>query len=154
VGAIWLLSAQINLARPGVLPFAASAAIVACIALASSLFPAWRATLLSPMVAIRNDSASMRLAVSQVFDRWSAAGERGEDLPPSPDAGMMTALIEASRRRRDSARRSARRLMRCGRNLGAHSVVLLEVGGEELRATASAPDQGWGTCAIRETGGW
>src|SRR6478752_1435813 len=94
----------------------------------------------------------MRLSVSQVFDRWSARTETGEDLPPSPDAGMMTALIDASRQAAGfrEAIRAALEALRT--NLGAHSVVLMEAGSEELRATASAPDQGWGACAIPRNG--
>ena len=148
VAGIWLLADQINLGRPGVLPFAVSAAIVASIALASSLFPAWRATLLSPMVAIRNEPASMRLTVGQIFDRWSADVDRGEDLPPSPDAGMMTALIDASRQASGfrEAIRGALEALRA--NLQAESATLLESSGVEYRATASSPDTGWGACAI------
>jgi len=149
---LWLLAGQINIGRPGILPFAASALIVAWIALASSLFPAWRATLLSPMVAIRNEPSSMRLSLSHLFDRWSARTETGEVLPPSPDAGMMTALIDASRQAAGFREAIHAALEALRTHLGAHSVVLLETGSEELRATASAPDQGWGACAIPRNG--
>ena len=65
---------------------------------------------------------------------------------------MMTALIDASRQAAGfrEAIRAALEALRT--NLGAHSVVLLEAGSEELRATASAPDQGWGACAIPRNG--
>src|ERR1019366_2678229 len=46
--ATWLLVREFRMGNPGVIPFVLSAAIVAGIALGSSLFPAWRATLLSP----------------------------------------------------------------------------------------------------------
>ena len=92
IAATWLLVRQFHIENPGVLPFSLSAAVLAFIAFTSSLFPAWRATLLSPMVAIRNEPGSMW----EVFERWSATAH-AEDLPPSPDADMMTALVEASR---------------------------------------------------------
>ena len=84
---IWLLADQINPGRTGVLPFAVSAAIVALIALASSLFPAWRATLLSPMVAIRNEPSSMRLTVAQLFDRGARARSAAKICRPRPTPG-------------------------------------------------------------------
>ena len=155
--AIWLLTREFHIDHPGVLPFILSAVIVAAIALASSLFPAWRATLLSPLVAIRNEPGSMwesaRLGVGRFFERWSAASAHGEDLPPSPDADLMTALIDASRQAAGfrEAIRAALDALRS--NLGAQSALLLEgVGGEEYRATASVPDQGWGAYSIPRKG--
>jgi len=157
LAAIWLLVSQFHIDNPGVLPFVLSAAIVAGIALASSLFPAWRATLLSPMVAIRNEPGSMwesaRQGIGRFFESWTAAGSHGEDLPPSPDADLMTALVEASRQATGfrEAIRAALEALR--NNLGAQSALLLEgVAGEEYRATASVPDQGWGTYSIPRKG--
>ena len=144
VAASWLLIREFHIENPGILPFILSAAIVTGIALASSLFPAWRATLLSPLVAIRNEPGSMW----EFFERWTA-GARGEDLPPSPDADMMTALVEASRQAAGfrEAIRAALEALRS--NVGAQSALLLEgVAGGEYRATASVPDQGWGTYSI------
>jgi predicted permease len=155
--AVWLLIREFHIDSPGVLPFVLSTAIVAGIALASSLFPAWRATLLSPMVAIRNEPGSMwesaRQGIGRFFESRTAAGSHGEDLPPSPDADLMTALVEASRQATGfrEAIRAALEALR--NNLGAQSALLLEgVAGEEYRATASVPDQGWGTYSIPRKG--
>src|ERR1039457_1603883 len=155
--AIWLLVRELRIGNPGLLPFVLSAAIVASIALGSSLFPAWRATLLSPLVAIRNEPGSMweaaRQGISRFFDSWTAASAHGEDLPPSPDADMMTALVEASRQAAGfrEAIRAALDALRA--NIGAQSALLLEgVAGEEYRATASVPDQGWGAYSIPRKG--
>src|ERR1022692_3276372 len=155
--AMWLLVRELRIDNPGVLPFVLSAAIVAGIALGSSLFPAWRATLLSPLVAIRNEPGSMweaaRQGIGRFFDSWTAASAHGEDLPPSPDADMMTALVEASRQASGfrEAIRAALDALRA--NIGAQSALLLEgVAGEEYRATASVPDQGWGAYSIPRKG--
>ncbi len=143
--ATWLFIRELRINNPGALPFLLSAAIVAGIALASSLFPAWRATLLSPLVAIRNEPGSMwesaRQGIGQVFERWTAAGARGEDLPPSPDADLMTALVEASRHAAGfrEAIRAALDALRV--NIGAQSALLLERGAEDYHATASVPSQ-------------
>ena len=78
---------------------------------------------------------------------------RGEDLPPSPDADMMTALVEASRQATGfrEAIRAALEALRS--NVGAQSALLLEgVAAGEYRATASVPDQGWGTYSIPRNG--
>src|ERR1035437_9238624 len=144
LAAIWLLVSQFHIDNPGVLPFVLSAAIVAGIALASSLFPAWRATLLSPLVAIRNEPGSMwesaRQGIGRFFESWTADSARGEDLPPSPQA---TGFREAIRAALDALRA----------NIGAESALLLEgASGEDYRATASVPDQGWGVYSIPRNG--
>jgi predicted permease len=54
----WLLVRQFGIQNPGSLPFVLSAAIVAGVAMISSFFPALRAALLSPMVAIRDEAGS------------------------------------------------------------------------------------------------
>jgi predicted permease len=157
VGATWLLVRQLRIENPGVLPFVLSAAIVAGVALGSSLFPAWRATLLSPLVAIRNEPGSMwesaRQGIGRFFESWTAAGARGEDLPPSPDADLMTALVEASRQAAGFREAISAALDALRSNLGAQSALLLEgVAGGEYHATASVPDRGWGAYSIPSNG--
>ncbi|HMF95514.1 MAG TPA: ABC transporter permease [Vicinamibacterales bacterium] len=53
-GAVWLVARFFELHDVGWLPFVVSTAITAGVAVAASWFPAWRATRLSPMVAIRD----------------------------------------------------------------------------------------------------
>ena len=68
----------------GWIPFAASTVIVSSVAGAASFFPAWRATLLSPMVAMREQSTSIwqwahrRMARSS-RDRSSGLGRTTAD---------------------------------------------------------------------------
>jgi putative ABC transport system permease protein len=63
----------------GAEPFLYSTATVGAVALAASLLPAWRATLLSPMVAIRNQPDSVwqaaRLKVRRAMRELTAAGD-------------------------------------------------------------------------------
>ena len=71
--------------NPGLLPFALSAAIVAAISVASSFFPAWSATLLSPMVAIRNQPDSLwqsaRQRIRSLFEGLSRAASLSAEDP-------------------------------------------------------------------------
>jgi predicted lysophospholipase L1 biosynthesis ABC-type transport system permease subunit len=57
--AIWLLMFAFGVHEIAVRAFVYAAGIVAVVAGCASFFPAWRATLASPMVAIRNEPGSM-----------------------------------------------------------------------------------------------
>lgn len=59
VAATWIIVRAFSIENLAAAPFIASSAIVAAVAMAASFFPAWRATLLSPIVAIRNEPRSM-----------------------------------------------------------------------------------------------
>ncbi len=63
--AAWLLVRSSTVPEIGVLPFAVSAIVVVGVAMAASFFPAWRATLLSPMSAIRNEPQSVWQALRE-----------------------------------------------------------------------------------------
>jgi len=54
-GAVWLLMRLLSVRELGWLPFVSSTAVVALVATAASCVPAWRASRLSPMVAIRDE---------------------------------------------------------------------------------------------------
>ena len=53
-GAVWLVARFFALGDVGWLPFVLATVVTAGVAIAASWFPAWRATRLSPMVAIRD----------------------------------------------------------------------------------------------------
>jgi serine phosphatase RsbU (regulator of sigma subunit) len=96
-GVTWLLLRFLHLHEISALPYVSSAGLVGGVATFASVFPAWRATLLSPMVAIRNESESL-WAVG-----WRSIEKIGETehLPNevSPSASTLTAgLVDASRR--------------------------------------------------------
>jgi putative ABC transport system permease protein len=148
IAAVWLLARELEIKNPGFLPFVLSAATVAIIAMASSFFPAWRATLLSPMVAIRNEPGSMW----ELFANFSRAVSRSNDAPIASGGTLMTELIDASRGAASfrEAIRAALEALRV--NIGAQSAQVLEaVSSEEYRATTAVPDQG-PACSIPRRG--
>jgi serine phosphatase RsbU (regulator of sigma subunit) len=149
IAAVWLLISRFaiqtgnggaeRIQNPGFLPFVLSAAIVGAIAMASSFFPAWRATLLSPMVAIRNQPGSMW----ELFANFSRSASRPSDGPIASGGSLMTELIDASRRAASFREAIHAALEALRGNLGAQSALLLEaVSSEEYRATAAIPDPG------------
>jgi serine phosphatase RsbU (regulator of sigma subunit) len=102
VGAVMLLRRFLQVADVGWLPFAESTAVVAFISAAAATVPAWRATLLSPMVAIREQPPSvwrwarqrMERTVRDVRQAVVGADDAGSDLS---SADMLTAFVDAAR---------------------------------------------------------
>jgi putative ABC transport system permease protein len=79
--------------NPGILPFLLSAALVGLVATGSSFFPAWWATLLSPMVAIRAEPGARGAPT------WSPPRTASRtEAAIAADASLVTDLVEASRR--------------------------------------------------------
>ncbi|MGA8027298.1 MAG: ABC transporter permease, partial [Bryobacteraceae bacterium] len=106
-------------------PYLYSIVIIVGLAMFASFFPAWRATLLSPMVAIRNESDSIwtttRRGVEQVLSLVSGA-ESGDVF----DSSLLTEFMEASRRA-DSYSEVLRLALGTVRDkIQAGSVLLLE----------------------------
>ena len=102
VGAVSLLVRYLAVANFGWLPFAGSTAVVALVAAAAAAVPAWRTTLLSPMVAIREQPPSvwrwarqrMQVAVRDIRQAVGA-DDSGSDVSA---ADMLTAFVDAARR--------------------------------------------------------
>ena len=101
VGAVSLLVRYLAVANFGWLPFAGSTAMVALVAAAAAAVPAWRTTLLSPMVAIREQPPSvwrwtregLQRAVREIRQAVGS-DDSGSDISP---ADMLTAFVEAAR---------------------------------------------------------
>ncbi len=100
-GGVWLLVRYLGVANFGWLPFAASTAVVALVAAAAASVPAWRTTLISPMVAIREQPPSvwrwarqrMQRAVRDI--RQAVGGDdSGSDVSA---ADVLTAFVDAAR---------------------------------------------------------
>ena len=100
-GGVWLLVRYLEVTTFGWLPFAASTAVVAFVAAAAAAVPAWRTTLISPMVAIREQPPSvwrwgrqrMQRAVRHI--RQAVGGDdSGSDLSA---ADVLTAFVDAAR---------------------------------------------------------
>ena len=100
-GGVWLLVRYLEVTNFGWLPFAASTAVVAFVAAAAASVPAWRTTLISPMVAIREQPPSvwrwarqrMQRAVRDI--RQAVGGDdSGSDVSA---ADVLTAFVDAAR---------------------------------------------------------
>ena len=69
IGSVWLLARALDIRDVTWVPFALSIGVVAFISVAASYVPAWRASLLSPMVAIRDESSSAWQSMRRRFRR-------------------------------------------------------------------------------------
>lgn len=110
------------------------------LALVASLLPAWRASLLSPLVAIRNETDSVwtsaRRTLEQARQRIST-----EKAPPPVDATLLTEFIEASRRADSFSQVLGVYLRDLASKLHAESALLLEkVSPGKFRCLAAAPE--------------
>jgi predicted permease len=144
IGAAWLLVRFLAVEDLGWIPFAASTVIVSSVAGAASFFPAWRATRLSPMVAIRNEPGSTwqsaRQTVQRAMQGISRAVSRTEDAPGVSEITLLTDFVAAVRRADSSAEALRMALTTLCERLGAESAMLLEKAGQEYRCTAAAPE--------------
>ena len=128
VGGVWLLARFLEIRDVGWLPGLFSAGAVALIASAASYVPAWRASVLSPMVAIRDERGSGWQSVRRGFLR-ALQEVRQVVTTPAPASAPPTLLTEfvAAARAADSfdgALRSA--LATLCQRIGVESAVLLE----------------------------
>lgn len=124
-GATWLLLRFLHLHEISVLPYASSAGLVGSVSTFASVFPAWRATLVSPMVAIRNEWESL-WAVG-----WRSVAQMAEPEQVqngmSPSASTLSAgLVDASRRADSFSEALTIALSDLRRNLRAESAMLFE----------------------------
>jgi len=136
-----------RLENPGALPFVVSAALVGVVAMGSSFFPAWWATLLSPMVAIRDEPGARGART------WSPlrAPSRTE-AAIAADAGIVTELIEASRRAASYREALAAAAEALRGSMGAQSATLLEsTSGGDFRTAAAVPEPG-SACSLPRRG--
>ena len=153
IAATWLLvrSFEIQVGNGGAgriespvaLPFLFAAVVVGVVATGSSLFPAWWASLLSPMAAIRNQPGA-RGARTWATPR---AGS-GPESATAADASLVTELVAASRRASSYREALVSALEALRGSLGAQSAMLLETtSGEDFRTTVSIPEPGT-ACSI------
>jgi predicted permease len=127
--------------NPGVLPFVASTVVVTAVAVVSSWFPAWSATLVSPMAAIRNELG--REPGLEWFRRWFA-GFRGSASAGPAELGSEQTLIaewvDASRRAASFREALDAALGSLCASLGSSSGLLLEsVSPSDYRVAAAFP---------------
>jgi len=140
VGAVFVVSRAFRIDDLGPSPFVYSTFIVGIVAVLASALPAWRASLLSPMLAIRDETSSM----------WRAAREAVHELSRATEAvvlplGTLIAEFAGSLRQVASfsdATKAA--LAALKERVGATSVVLLEKAGSQYRTdSVTIPENGF-----------
>jgi len=122
------------------MPNVFSIAAVIALALVASLLPAWRASLVSPLVAIRNERDSVwtsaRRTLEQARQRIST-----EKAPQPVDATLLTEFIEASRRADSFSEVPGVYLRDLLAKLHAESALLLEkISPGKFHCLAAAPE--------------
>ena len=99
--AAWLLVNRFNVAHLAWTSFLYPVLAVGAVTTVAALYPGWRASLLSPMVAIRNEPESMwrstRQRVRELLGRMSGAVSAYDSLLLS-ETTLLTEFIEAARR--------------------------------------------------------
>ncbi len=143
LGAVLYLVRALEIGSVGPLPFVSASAIVGAVALAASAVPAWRASLLSPMVAIRDQPESMWQAARRKVER--AVRHLSADREPSvvPLGTLIGEFADSVRRAATARDAAAASLATLQDRTGASSIMLLEKAGGEYRSgTCSIPAQG------------
>jgi predicted permease len=139
----WLLVRAFEISHLGPLPFVTSTAVVGLVTTVASFFPGWRATRLSPMVAIRNEPGSMwqsaRQTLGQVLTGLSSVVSLKEDGPTTSDPNVLTDLVTAARSATSFPEAFERVLTMLSGRLDASWIALLERSGDVLRSIVTAP---------------
>jgi len=124
--AAYYLGRIFKIGELGPAPFLYSMAILAMVALASSLMPAWRAAMLSPMAAIRDEPQSMWQAARGKI-RLSVRDLTASDEPPVAPLGTLITEFAGSVRRAASFAEAVQvALASLRERAGAQSILLLE----------------------------
>ena len=130
--------------------FMYSTGAVAAMGLTASFLPGWRASLLSPMVAMRNQPESVwlaaRLKVSEAMREFS----RGSDRSAVPLGALISEFADSARRSTSFPEAVSVALSTLRERAGAEWVQLLEHSGEEYRSeTLAIPARGFLTSRLR-----
>ena len=142
--AVWVLTREFEIREIGPLPFTVATAMVAGVAGAASLFPAWRATLLSPLVAIRDEPGSAWRAARTGLRSAIAGLSRvvaGEEAAIQLDGTLLTEFVDAARRASSNQEALQAALGALRVTIGAQWAMLLEPSaGPEYRCAAAAAE--------------
>ncbi len=147
-----LATVYFNVQHLNALPYLVSIAIMISVSVLASLVPAWRASLLSPMVAIRNDSETVWTSARRALDM---ARQRIVPLkePAAFDGSLLSEFIESSRNADTFAQALQSSLVHLAAKLRARSAHLLEKTGEgEFHVVASEPQAGIMELSIPDNG--
>ena len=141
---VWVLVRQLEVRDVSWLSVVFSTAIVGGVAVVASWIPAWRTTGLSPMVAIRDQQASMWQSAQRGLQRavHSVAGTMSNRIegPTSIPTTALTEFVAASRSAGSYADALQTVLVRVCGTLGVESAVLLESSGGGYQGTVAVGD--------------
>jgi serine phosphatase RsbU (regulator of sigma subunit) len=157
ITAAWLLVQVLAVHDAGFLPYASATAVIVGISMGASFFPAWRATLLSPMVAIRNEPSSgwqlARETIRQGMKEISQAVWRTDEAALLSDGLLLTDFVDATRRAASFSEALQFALVTLCGKVGAKSAMLLEnVSGQEYRCAAAIPEEEYSDCSLPAQG--
>ena len=128
----------------GISPFLSSAAIVAAVAIVASFFPAWRATTLSPMVAIRNEPGATiretRQSLGEILRGVSRAVSPATD-ERSAHEELLSEFVSAARAAQSFPEAFRLALATLGDRMRASTVTLLEHAQGEYVTLATSPGE-------------
>jgi predicted permease len=140
IGVASFLGRVLNFGQPEAEPFLYSTAAVAAVSFAATVLPAWRAALLSPLVALRNEPESMwqaaRLKVQRAVRQISA-----REAPVVPLDALISEFTSLTRRASSSSEVAEIALATLQERTGAQTALLLEkaAGGEYRSPQCSLP---------------
>jgi predicted permease len=151
-GTTVLVMRYLNIRQVDAAPYLFSIAAVVVLAALASFVPGWRASLLSPMVAIRNETDSIWTVARRTLEQV-----RERVIPEEPgislDSTLLTEFVEASRRADSFAGALDACLENLLAKLSAESALLLEkVSAGEYRCVAAAPQKAPAIFRIPEAG--
>jgi serine phosphatase RsbU (regulator of sigma subunit) len=125
VGVAFYMDRILRYGQPDAGPFLYSTAAVAAVSFAASVLPAWRAALLSPMVALRSEPESMwraaQLKVQRAIREFSA-----REVPVVPLGVLIGEFTNAIRHAASSLEAMQTALATLQERTGAQSALLLE----------------------------
>jgi serine phosphatase RsbU (regulator of sigma subunit) len=143
-GAAWLIVRLFDIERVGVLPFLASTAILGFVAAGASFFPAWRATTVPPMAAIRNEAGPRWHLTRKSFHDAIASVSRAiavTDAPREPAHDVVAEFVAAARGAASYSDAFDRALATLRDRIGATSIRLLEKKGNEYVQVAATKSE-------------
>jgi predicted permease len=157
IAAVWILMQRFQIHDVHAASFLFSTMTIAAVAGLASFFPAWRATLLSPLVAIRNEPGSMwqsaQRGIRHAIEEVSSLVSRGEGIREVSESALATELIEAVRYADSFSTALHVALATLCERIGASSALLLEnVSGQEYRCIAAVPETAASGCSLPVNG--
>jgi predicted permease len=139
IAAVFLLKSEVfGIRIDGPLPFLFSTGIVAGITALACFFPGWRATLVAPMAAIRNDPGSVWSSARGLAKRVSGLIAGSPEEAAVSEGALMAEFVDSSRHA-ESFRQAIQLALEALREaIGCQSAVLLEKSsGEVYRSLAT-----------------